>query len=71
MPDPLPMIAGQFRSESGRWLLPPTTPITQDWHGAPVLATADGALVGFVVADGTTQHVQPISETLASKVQGK
>jgi hypothetical protein len=70
-PDPLPMVADQFRSEAGRWLLPPTTPITQDWHGSPVLATADGKVIGFMVADGTTQHVQPISETLAAKVQGK
>jgi hypothetical protein len=56
---------------AARWLLLRTTPITQDWDRAPVLATADGALVGFVIGDGTTQHVQPISETLAAKVQGK
>jgi hypothetical protein len=65
------MVADQFRSEAGRWLLPPTTPITQDWHGSPVLATADGKLIGFVVADKTAQYVQPISKTLASTLVGK
>ena len=67
--DPLAMVADQFTSKDGRWQLPPTTPITRDWHGAPVLATADGKLIGFVVADEAAQEVEPIGKMLASKLQ--
>ena len=49
----------------------PTTPITQDRHESPVLATADGELIEFVVVDKTAPYVPPISETLASKLRGK
>ncbi|NLY02760.1 MAG: hypothetical protein GXY83_42445 [Rhodopirellula sp.] len=67
--DPLPLVANQFTSKDGRWQLPPTTPITGDWHAAPVLAIEDGKLIGFVVADEAAQDVEPIGETLASKLK--
>ncbi len=67
--DPLPLVADQFANEDGRWQLPATTPITRDWHGAPVVAIADGKLIGFVVADEAAQEVEPIGKMIASKLQ--
>jgi paraquat-inducible protein B len=36
-------------AEHGGWLLDPSLALDDDWHGAPVLARSDGALVGLLL----------------------
>jgi hypothetical protein len=46
------------------WMIEPSLPFDDDWHGAPVIASRDGFLVGFLIrSDGRSQLV-PIANDL-------
>ena len=48
----VPIGAGRLSGGEGRWTVDSTWTVDDDWHGAPVVAVADGSIIGlFLVED--------------------
>jgi hypothetical protein len=60
-PVPLPVSRLALR-EAGGWQIHPSVPVLPEWHGAAVVAVADGCLVGLLIVDSTQSqaHVAPL-----------
>jgi len=49
-------------AEDQTWHIDRSLSIPNDWHGAPVLARIDGALIGLLIVNGGGARVAPIDE---------
>ncbi len=54
---PLPLAAARLESRDGAWVVDPAISVDDDWHGASVVARADGYLVGLLLVDDGTAKV--------------
>ncbi len=57
---PLPLSAARLSIEAGRWRIDGAVAINTDHHGAPVVARADGAVIGIVLIDDDGHWVVPV-----------
>jgi hypothetical protein len=55
---PLPVAAGRFSATDGVWTVDPAVPVDESWHGAAVVARADGCLVGLLIVNGGRARVE-------------
>ena len=46
---PIPLAAARLSPANQYWTIDPLVPLDEDWHGAAVVARADGRLVGLVL----------------------
>jgi hypothetical protein len=59
---PLPVAAGRFSGSDGSWAVDQAVPIDETWHGAAVVARADGFLVGLLLVDDGRGRVALLPE---------
>jgi len=45
----LPISAQRLTVEEGDWVIDPSVPLDDEWHGACVVSAADGAIIGILV----------------------
>lgn len=58
---PLPLAASRLTEEDGKWRIDSALGIDEVWHGAPVIARADGMLVGLLLVEDDTACVALLS----------
>jgi hypothetical protein len=54
----------------GRWEVEASVPLDDAWHGASVVAAADGLLVGMLIRSEEKSYVQPLAADLIGAAQG-
>ena len=54
---PLPLNASRLRPRAPGWAVDDALPVDSWWHGAAVVAKADGMLVGMLLVDGSEASV--------------
>lgn len=57
---PLPLSSARLTNENGAWTVDPAVSVGPGWHGASVIARADGRLIGMLLVDedGVARVVQ-------------
>ncbi len=58
---PLPLAASRLTEDGGKWRIDSALGLDEVWHGAPVVARADGMLVGLLLVEDDTAHVALLS----------
>ncbi len=48
---PLPLAAARLAAQGGSWTIDPAVSVDESWHGAVVVARADGFVVGILLVD--------------------
>jgi hypothetical protein len=61
---PLPTERLSKRDEPGAWLIDASVPIDASWHGACLISTRDGRLIGIVLANQTPAKIATIPRNL-------
>jgi hypothetical protein len=54
---PLPLAAARLELGEGAWVIDPAVSVDPSWHGASVVARADGYLIGLLLVDDDTAKV--------------
>ncbi len=67
---PLPVAAGRFSATEGSWVVDRAVPIDDTWHGAAVVARADGTLVGLLLVDNGHGRVALLPESFPQRKPG-
>ena len=64
---PIKLDPGKMEADRANWRIAASIPFSVDLHqGAPVVAIADGAVVGLLIIDDEQAYVAPlISESIA------
>jgi len=57
---PIPLATNRAVASGDVWRIDPSLALGPDWHGAAVVATADGCLIGIVVEQQGEFHVGPL-----------
>lgn len=60
----LPLPTARLEAQEGTWRIDPALPVDADMHGAPVVATRDGAVIGLVVVQPEGGLVVPLPARL-------
>ncbi len=63
---PLPLAAARLEPHGDGWLLDAALSVDESWHGAAVVARADGALVGLLLVEDGSARVAPMPEEAIS-----
>jgi hypothetical protein len=63
----VPVAASRFTRENGRWRVDPSLPVSRTkHHGACVVATSDGSLVGLAIVGGQNAFVALVPRSIAN-----
>jgi len=60
--NPLPLPVARLETAEGHWHIDPSLAIDRDWHGAGVIAVADGKLIGLLIVDDSGARVAMVAE---------
>ncbi len=63
---PLPLAAARLEPGGDGWLVDPALSVDESWHGAAVVARADGALVGLLLVEDGRARVATMAEEAIS-----
>lgn len=58
---PMPLAAARFTSIDDRWLIDAALPIDPDAHGACIVASADGAVIGLLSVEKKDRYILPLT----------
>jgi hypothetical protein len=60
---PLPLAASRLEVTGGGWSVDPAVSVDESWHGAAVVARADGFLLGLLLVEDGEARVALVPET--------
>ena len=60
---PLPLAASRLEVAGGGWSVDPAVSVDESWHGAAVVARADGFLLGLLLVEDGEARVALVPET--------
>jgi len=60
----LPVLPERMTTMDNGWVIDPSVPVDEAWHGASVVAASDGKLVGILIHSEQNMLVAPLSEQL-------
>ena len=63
----LPIAAQRLTPTDAGWLVNPSVPLDESWHGATVLAASDGLVIGILIRTDDRAMIVPIEKELLRK----
>jgi hypothetical protein len=58
----LPLAAARLTAAEDRWVVDPSVPLDDGWHGACVVAASDGLVIGVLLREEGRSVVVPLGE---------